>query len=373
MFSLAPGSDARSQHSLEALPAFAALKAEGEAFATRHIGPTAADQAEMLRVVGAVSLDDLIDQTLPSSIRAQKPLGLGAGWTETQVLARLRELAGQNQVMTSLIGQGYYGTVLPAVIQRNILENPAWYTAYTPYQPEISQGRLEALLNFQTMITELTGLDIANSSLLDEATAAAEAMALARRVATSKSNVFFVDAECLPQTIAVLKTRAEPMGITLQLGRPETDLDAQNVFGAIFQYPGTSGQITNPQKQIESLHAAGAIAVMAADPLALTLLAAPGELGADIAIGSTSALVFPWGMVGRMPLIWLCEMPINAACRGAWSVFQSIVLGVRRIVLPCKPVNSIFGAKRPRPTFAPRRCCWLLLQVCMLSIMGQKV
>ncbi|BAI00529.1 glycine dehydrogenase [Acetobacter pasteurianus NBRC 101655] len=298
MFSLAPGSDARSQHSLEALPAFAALKAEGEAFATRHIGPTAADQAEMLRVVGAVSLDDLIDQTLPSSIRAQKPLGLGAGWTETQVLARLRELAGQNQVMTSLIGQGYYGTVLPAVIQRNILENPAWYTAYTPYQPEISQGRLEALLNFQTMITELTGLDIANSSLLDEATAAAEAMALARRVATSKSNVFFVDAECLPQTIAVLKTRAEPMGITLQLGRPETDLDAQNVFGAIFQYPGTSGQITNPQKQIESLHAAGAIAVMAADPLALTLLAAPGELGADIAIGSTQRFGIPMGYGG---------------------------------------------------------------------------
>ncbi|KDE19908.1 glycine dehydrogenase [Acetobacter aceti 1023] len=298
MFSLAPGSDARSEQSIEALPAFAALKAEGATFATRHIGPTAAEQAEMLRVVGAASLDDLIDQTLPASIRAHKPLGIGAGWTETQVLARLRELANQNQVMTSLIGQGYYGTVLPAVIQRNILENPAWYTAYTPYQPEISQGRLEALLNFQTMITELTQLDIANASLLDEATAAAEAMALARRVATSKSNVFFVDADCLPQTIAVLKTRAEPMGITLQIGQPETDMDAQNVFGAIFQYPSTSGQITNPQKQIENLHKAGAIAVMAADPLALALLAAPGDLGADIAIGSTQRFGIPMGFGG---------------------------------------------------------------------------
>ena len=197
---------------VENLPAFAGLSADGAAFAARHIGPTPAEQAAMLHTVGADSLDTLTAQTLPAAIRVEQPLGLGDGWTETQVLEHLRTLAGRNRVLTSLIGQGYYGTVLPAVIGRNILENPAWYTAYTPYQPEISQGRLEALLNFQTMITELTGLDIANASLLDEATAAAEAMALAKRVAKSASNTFFVDADCHPQTIAVRKTRAEPLG-----------------------------------------------------------------------------------------------------------------------------------------------------------------
>lgn len=283
---------------VENLPAFAGLTADGAAFAARHIGPTPAEQAAMLQTVGASSLDELTDQTLPSAIRVGKPLGLGAGWTETDVLARLRELAGQNRVLTSLIGQGYYGTVLPAVIGRNILENPAWYTAYTPYQPEISQGRLEALLNFQTMVTELTELDIANASLLDEATAAAEAMALAKRVAKSTSNTFFVDADCHPQTIAVLKTRAEPMGFAVQVGNPATELNAADVFGALLQYPGSSGQITDPRAVVDALHGAGGIAVMAADLLALTMLAAPGELGADIAIGSTQRFGVPMGFGG---------------------------------------------------------------------------
>ncbi|NVN13901.1 glycine dehydrogenase (aminomethyl-transferring), partial [Nguyenibacter vanlangensis] len=170
-------------------------------------------------------------------------MGLGEGLTEPAVLARLRAIAGRNRVMTSLIGQGYYGTVLPGVIQRNVLENPAWYTAYTPYQPEISQGRLEALLNFQTMVADLTGLDVANASLLDEATAAAEAMALARRVARSKADGFFVDADCHPQTLAVLRTRAEPMGWRIIVGDPDRDLDAEAVFGALLQYPGSSGQV----------------------------------------------------------------------------------------------------------------------------------
>src|SRR5258706_4877216 len=207
-------------------------------------------------------------------------------------------IADKNKVFTSLIGQGYYGTILPPVILRSVLQNPAWYTAYTPYQPEISQGRLEALLNFQTMIADLTGLAVANASLLDEATAAAEAMAMARRVSKSKAATFFVDRDCHPQTIGVIRTRAEPLGWTIAVGDPWADLDAETVFGAIVQYPGSSGAIRDIRPIIAQLHAAGALAVVAADPLALTLLAPPGELGADIAIGSTQRFGVPLGYGG---------------------------------------------------------------------------
>ncbi|HEX4947299.1 MAG TPA: glycine dehydrogenase (aminomethyl-transferring), partial [Blastocatellia bacterium] len=200
-------------------------------FSRRHIGPSPADIATMLKVVGADSLDDLIAQTIPNSIRQQQPLQCVTAHSETEALAKMRALAEKNQVFTSLIGQGYYGTILPTVIQRNILENPAWYTAYTPYQPEISQGRLEALINYQTMICDLTGLDVANASLLDEATAAAEAMALAKRVCTSESNRFFVDKDVHPQTLALLQTRAEPLGWELVVGDPLTDLQRCSVFG----------------------------------------------------------------------------------------------------------------------------------------------
>src|ERR1700681_737755 len=212
-------------------------------FARRHIGPSPRDISAMLETVGAKSLDELMAQTLPSSIRQQAPLDLGPPLSETEALAHMRELASQNQVFTSLIGQGYSGTILPAVIQRNILESPAWYTAYTPYQPEISQGRLEALFNFQTMICDLTGLDVANASLLDEATSAAEAMALAERHSQVKAKAFFVDKEVHPQTLAVMRTRAEPLGWTLVVGDPLTDLDRTEVFGALLQYPGTSGVV----------------------------------------------------------------------------------------------------------------------------------
>ena len=267
-------------------------------FAGRHIGPDTAEIAAMLTALGAQSLDELIGQTLPPAILDDAPFGFGAGLTETDTLARLRAIAARNTVLTSLIGQGYYGTIMPPVIQRNVLENPAWYTAYTPYQPEISQGRLEALLNFQTLVADLTGLAIANASLLDEATAAAEAMALARRVARCEAQTFFVDRDCHPQTIAVLRTRAEPMGWTLVIGDPATDLVADAVFGALFQYPGTSGAIRDPRASIAALHAAGAVAAVAADPLALTLLATPGELGADIAIGSMQRFGVPMGYGG---------------------------------------------------------------------------
>src|SRR6056297_3408094 len=198
----------------------------------RHIGPSPDEMAQMFETIGVKDLDQLIDETVPKAIRQEEPLDLGRAMSERELLRHMRYTAAKNEVKRSLIGQGYYGTVTPPAIQRNILENPAWYTAYTPYQPEISQGRLEALLNFQTMISDLTGLDIANASLLDEATAAAEAMTMAERSAKSKARAFFVDRCCHPQTIAVIRTRAEPLGIEVVTGDPLNDLDPQAVFGA---------------------------------------------------------------------------------------------------------------------------------------------
>ncbi|KIU47599.1 aminomethyl-transferring glycine dehydrogenase [Bradyrhizobium elkanii] len=267
-------------------------------FVRRHIGPSPRDINAMLETVGAASLQALMNETLPASIRQKAPLDLGRALSETEALAHMSELAAQNQTFTSLIGQGYSGTILPPVIQRNILENPAWYTAYTPYQPEISQGRLEALFNFQTMICDLTGLDVANASLLDEATAAAEAMALAERHSQVKAKVFFVDKEVHPQTLAVMRTRAAPLGWALVVGDPLTELDKADVLGALLQYPGTSGAVRDLRPAIASLRAKGALAIVAADLLSLTLLASPGELGADIAIGSAQRFGVPMGYGG---------------------------------------------------------------------------
>ncbi len=250
----------------------------------------------MLEVVGAPSLAALIDQTLPDSIRFDGDLGIGPALSESEALAHLEALAAKNRIATSLIGMGYYDTIVPPVILRNVLENPAWYTAYTPYQPEISQGRLEALLNFQTLVCDLTALDVANASLLDEATAAAEAMALARRVAKSPSPRFLVDAHVHPQTLAVLRTRALPLGWDIVVMDP-TEFSAE-CFGALWQYPGTFGHVPDLRASINAVHAQGGIAVVAADPLALTLLQAPGELGADIAIGSTQRFGVPMGFGG---------------------------------------------------------------------------
>src|SRR4051794_6456082 len=267
-------------------------------FSRRHIGPTIAEIAAMLETLGAKSLDELIDQTLPQDIRQSAPLVLGPALSESEALQKARQVASRNVVMTSLIGQGYSGTIMPPVIQRNILENPAWYTAYTPYQPEISQGRLEALLNFQTLVADLTGLEIANASLLDEGTAAAEAMAMAHRVSETGRMTFFADRDCHPQTLAVLTVRAEAFGWGLEIGDPVRDLDASQLFGAIFQYPGTFGDIRDLREPIARLKAANAIAVVAADPLALTILKPPGELGADIAIGSMQRFGVPMGYGG---------------------------------------------------------------------------
>src|SRR4029077_5165276 len=267
-------------------------------FESRHIGPSPQDVSAMLETIGVSSLDALIAQTIPDDIRQHAPLDLGAALSETEALEKARQLAARNLVLTSLIGQGYYGTILPSVIQRNILENPAWYTAYTPYQPEISQGRLEALLNFQTMVADLTGLEIANASLLDEATAAAEAMAMAQRITHSERTMFFVDEDCHPQMLAVLAVRAEALGWSVQIGDPLHDLDATQVFGAIFQYPGTFGQIRDLREPVVRLKAANAISIVSADPLALAILKPPGEVGADIAIGSMQRFGVPMGYGG---------------------------------------------------------------------------
>jgi len=263
----------------------------------RHIGPSPTEMAEMLQVVGAKDLEALIDETVPAMIRQKAPLDFGKPMSERELLHHMKETAGKNKVLTSLIGQGYHGTVTPPAIQRNIFENPAWYTAYTPYQPEISQGRLEALLNFQTMVSDLTGLEIANASLLDEATACAEAMTMAQRVAKSKAKGFFVDENCHPQNISVMKTRAAPLGIEIVVGDPD-ELDPEAVFGAIFQYPGTHGRLRDFTAPIEKLHAAKAIGVIAADPLSLTLFKEPGAMGADIALGSTQRFGVPVGYGG---------------------------------------------------------------------------
>jgi len=267
-------------------------------FESRHIGPSPQDVSAMLTTIGVASLDELIAQTVPEGIRQRRPLDLPPPLSEMDGLQKARDLAARNVVLTSLIGQGYYGAILPPVIQRNILENPAWYTAYTPYQSEISQGRLEALLNFQTMIADLTGLEIANASLLDEATAAAEAMAMAQRISQSNRTVFFVDRDCHPQTIAVLRTRAEALDWQVAVGDPMRDVDPTAVFGAILQYPGTFGDVRDFSETIARLRAENAIAVLAADPLALTLFKSPGELGADIAIGSTQRFGVPMGYGG---------------------------------------------------------------------------
>jgi glycine dehydrogenase len=267
----------------------------GDSFAVRHIGPTSDDQRAMLATLGYESLDDLLTAALPEDVAAPASLAaLPAPRTEQQVLAELRRLAGRNTVRVSMIGLGYYPAVTPAVIRRNVLENPAWYTAYTPYQPEISQGRLEALLNFQTMVCDLTGLGVANASLLDEASAAAEAMTLARRAAGAKAGtVFLADADCLPQTIDVLRTRAEPLGIELRVAPVTASTSFDGVFGVLLQYPGASGEVRDLAPVIEAAHAAGATVAVAADILALTLLRPPGEFGADIAVGSTQRFGVP--------------------------------------------------------------------------------
>jgi glycine dehydrogenase len=271
----------------------------GAEFIGRHIGPQAVDVRKMLAVLGFESLDELTACAVPADIQLQQPLAIHGGTTEKAALARLKEIASQNQVFRSFIGLGYYNCITPAVIQRNILENPGWYTQYTPYQPEISQGRLEALLNFQTMVMDLTGMSIANASLLDEGTAAAEAMAMSYGVQTKKGlQRYWVSADCFPQTIDVLQTRAQPLGIEVVVGDWQKIDFSQGYFGILLQYPAVDGAVHDYRSTIAAAHAAGAIVTMAADLLSLTLLTAPGSLGADIVVGSSQRLGVPLGYGG---------------------------------------------------------------------------
>jgi glycine dehydrogenase len=269
-----------------------------DSFAGRHIGPSADEIEQMLKLLGFSTLDALIDQAVPSVIRFDRPLQLPEPQSEYAALAKLKEIASKNQAFRSFLGMGYHDCITPPVIQRNILENPGWYTAYTPYQAEIAQGRLEALLNFQTMIIDLTGLEIANASLLDEGTAAAEAMSMSYGLCKTKAQAFFVSNACHPQTIEVVQTRAEPLGIDVIVGDHQTFEFEKEIFGALLQYPATDGTIYDYREFIEKTHAAKALVTVAADPLSLALLTPPGELGADIAVGSTQRFGVPLGYGG---------------------------------------------------------------------------
>ncbi|NIE76773.1 glycine dehydrogenase (aminomethyl-transferring) [Pantoea sp. Ap-967] len=284
-------------------------------FLHRHLGPDAAEQQAMLDALGLKQRSELIEQTVPPAIRFNRALDLPPALDEQAALAKLAGYAGQNQVWTSLIGMGYHGTVTPTVILRNVLENPGWYTAYTPYQPEIAQGRLEALLNFQQMVIDLTALPLANASLLDEATAAAEAMALAKRVARNKSNAFFADQHCHPQTLSVLKTRAEGFGFELIVDAVD-NLAKHSVFGALLQYPDTHGEVRDLRPLIDQLHSQQALACVAADLLSLALLAPPGELGADVTLGSTQRFGVPMGYGGPHAAYFACRDDYKRAMPG---------------------------------------------------------
>ena len=278
-------------------PSLEELEAKTD-FARRHIGPDEPQIEEMLKALELESLDQLIEQTVPEAIRSGEPLDLPPPLSETEALEVLREMAEKNQVATSMIGLGYHDTVPPPVVLRKVLENPAWYTAYTPYQAEVSQGRLEALLNYQQMVMDLTGMELANASLLDEATAAAEAMTMARRLAKSKGEVFFVDADCHPQTIAVVQTRAEALGIEVAVGDPWSELAGKAAFGVLIQYPGSDGALRDPRPVIEAAHAMQAFAIVAADLLSLALVTPPGEMGADVVLGSAQRFGVPLGYGG---------------------------------------------------------------------------
>ena len=282
-----------------------------DAFISRHIGPNDAEIAQMLRTIGFDSLEAMTDAIVPSSIKSAQPLALPVAISEVEAIAKIRALADKNKVFRSFIGQGYYGTHTPNVILRNILENPAWYTAYTPYQAEISQGRMEALINFQTMCAELTGMQIANASLLDEATAAAEAMTLARRSAKVKGNTIVVFGDAHPQTIEVMRTRAEPLGLTIKQASSAEEWDAaiagDDYFAALIQYPASSGWLMDWSDEVAKIHAKGALAIFATDLLALTLLKPPGEMGADIVIGNSQRFGVPFGFGGPHAAFMACR------------------------------------------------------------------
>jgi glycine dehydrogenase len=336
-------------------------------FVRRHIGPGEPQIAEMLGALGLESLDALVEKTVPSSILADEPLDLPAASGERETLSQLRRMSERNKVFISMIGMGYYGTTLPGVILRNVLENPGWYTAYTPYQAEIAQGRLEVLLNFQQMVMDLTGMELANASLLDEGTAAAEAMAMSHRVSKSKSGRFFVSADCHPQTIEVVRTRARSLGLEVVVGDAESELASHEVFGVLLQYPGTGGEVRDIRDIVEQAHGQGALVTVASDLLALVLLKPPGELGADIVVGSAQRFGVPMGYGGPHAAFFATAArtrpssppatPTSARCPAGSSACRSIPRASRRCAWPCRRASSTSGGKRRPATSARPRSC----------------
>jgi glycine dehydrogenase len=327
-------------------------------FLRRHIGPTSAQQQEMAQAIGYDSVDALIDATIPAGIRRAEPLQLPGPRREVDVLTRLRDMASRNQLRRSHIGMGYYGTYTPAVIQRNVLENPGWYTAYTPYQAEISQGRLEALLTYQQMVMDLTGMELANASMLDEATAAAEAMTLLQRVnRQSKSNVFLVDADCHPQTLAVLETRARPLGIEVHVGNAAELIAAEDAFGLLLSYPGSSGAVQDIEPLISAAHATHTLVAVATDLLALTLLRGPVQPVPTWSSATASASACPWATAARTRRSSPRAMPTSAPRRDASSASRRTATVTRRCAWRCRPASSTSAAKRPPAISAPRRRC----------------
>jgi glycine dehydrogenase len=337
-------------------------------FIARHIGIDAAAEAHMLSVIGAASRRALIERIVPRGIARGTPMVLPAPLGEAQALAELKTIAGKNRVLKSFIGQGYHGTHTPAVILRNVLENPAWYTAYTPYQAEISQGRLEALVNFQTMVCELTGMAIAGSSMLDEATAAAEAMTLALRIGKSKSTTLFVADDVLPQTLEVVRTRAAPIGITVRVG-PAEAAGEDGAFAALLQYPGVCGAVRDLKPIVDAVHASGGLAIVAADLLALTLLVAPGEIGADIVVGNTQRFGMPMGNGGPHAAYLATRDEFKRSMPGR---LVGVSMARPHTASRCRRASSTSGARRRRRTSAPRRCCRPWWRACTPSTTGRR-
>ena len=331
-----------------------------DTFLERHLGPSPAEQAKMLSELGFTTLDELTAAAVPATIRSHEPLDLPAALGESETTEVLRAMASQNDVVPSLLGLGYHGTITPPVIQRNVLEDPSWYTAYTPYQPEISQGRLEALLNFQTMVSELTGIELANASLLDEPTAAAEAMAMARRLAPAGASArFVIDAGCHPHTIAVVHTRAEPLGIAVEVGDAEALVgEGDAPFGVLLQNPSTTGEVRDLRALVEGAHGRGALVIVATDLLACCLVTPPGEHGADIVVGSAQRFGVPMGF-GGPHAGFIATLSANA--RSLPGPARRRVSGRRRGASRCgsrcRPGSSTSAVRRRRATSARRRCC----------------
>ncbi len=351
-----PASTAAST-SASSVTATAAAPPSAAPFVARHVGPDDAQVAAMLEILGFTSLEELMAAVVPPSIRSSRPLRLPDAASEGEAVAELRALAAQNHPLEPMIGLGYAGTVTPAVVRRNVLEDPSWYTAYTPYQPEISQGRLEALLTFQTMVGDLTGLPTANASLLDEGTAAAEAMTLVRRASRRTSGPFVVDADALPQTIAVVRTRAEAMGLDVLVADLTDGLPDGDLSGLLVQYPGASGRVLDPRPLVEAAHERGALVVVAADLLALTLLEAPGTLGADVAVGSTQRFGVPLFYGGPHAAYIAVRTGLERHLPGRLVGVSVDTEGrpAYRLALQTRSSTS-GGTRRPR-TSAPRRCC----------------